>query len=896
MSFPTSTYRVQLHKGFPFSALRAILPYLHALGISHIYASPVTAAVKGSTHGYDVTDPLCINPEIGTREEWDDITAWLKERQMGWIQDIVPNHMAFSMENPWLYDVLERGPFSEFFTYFDIIPQAAGHDAGDKPPLAFTAERIMVPFLGKPVEACVAAGELQLAFGSNGFYFQYDDQRYPVAVSSYSWICSVLAGLYQPLLAWAEKTASFGYLPWESWRFFKEQHLADIAKHERLQQVISASVKAINADAVLLTELLGYQPYRLCSWEASFQTMNYRRFFAVNALICLRIEDKAVFRNWHPLLLSLYREGLIQGFRIDHIDGLCDPGAYLEQLRQETGPEAYIVTEKILQEKEQTIPEWPVQGTSGYEFLSFANQLLTDQEGRQQLLDWYRKNILDTDYKDLVFEKKSAFLHSHLKGEMKNLLRWLNELPLVRQAELPEMEWRDALSALMSAFPVYRIYPRGLPLSETDREYMETAFIRARERTATPALPLLRTLFLGELPENQRAGALKFIRRWAQFTGPLAAKGTEDTVFYVDHFLLSLNEVGDAPGNTPVTAAHFHALMQQRQRLQPHSMNATSTHDTKRGEDSRMRISLLTAHAAEWLSLVNGWLQDGGDAGKKTGAAMVPLKNHRYMIFQALLGALPEDGRISLDFRKRFDAYLLKALREGKVHTTWEFPDLDYEKAVFDFVKRILDPSGNFLPAFLPFARKLMTEAADLSLSQTLLKLTAPGIPDIYQGAETWDLSLVDPDNRLPVDFEKRQAMLKGLGDGDEAVVSKTLATSAPSGAAKLQLILKLLNFRREHPRIFSSGHYIPVTGTSRHLGYLRAAPGEQTSTDNEAILVLITLPGEDVPGEIKWPDVYTGRWRNGLTGAEVTIRSGDFVADLLDGAYVGFWIFHGIQ
>ncbi len=891
MPFPSSTYRVQLHKGFPFSALREILPYLHSLGISHIYASPVTAAVKGSNHGYDVTDPLIINPEIGTRGEWDEITAWLKEHDMGWIQDIVPNHMAFSMENPWLYDVMERGVFSEFYNTFDIIPQASGQQAGQKPAVAFTAERIMVPFLGKSLDETVRAGELQLAFGADGFCFRYHDQEYPAAISTWSWICSVLAGLYQPLLAWSEKTASFGYLPWESWRFFKEQHLAELARSERLQQVIQASVSAINADFDLLTELLAYQPYRLCSWEDSFRVMNYRRFFAVNALVCLRIEDENVFSNWHPLLLSLYREGLIQGFRIDHIDGLCDPGAYLENLRRETGPEAYIVTEKILQENEQTLPEWPVQGTSGYEFLSFANQLLLDQEGKQRLKNWYRKNILDTEYSDLVFEKKAAFLASHLQGEMKNLLRWLGELTIVQEAGLSREEWREALSVLMSAFPVYRIYPRGLPLTATDRRFMEKAFDRSRERTKSPALAILKTIFLDELPEEQRAGALKFIRRWAQFTGPLAAKGTEDTVFYVDHFLLSLNEVGDAPGNEDIPAERFHRLMQERQTLQPFSMNATSTHDTKRGEDSRMRINLLTAHVDQWLSLVEGWLMETEKLAGNSGKNPAPLANHQYMIFQSLLGSLPEDGRISLEFRKRFDAYLLKALREGKVNTNWEHPNLEYEKAVFDFVKRILDPSGNFLPAFLPFARRLMEEAADLSLSQTLLKLTAPGIPDIYQGAEAWDLSLVDPDNRLPVDYDKRRKILEQLGGADKNETGINVKSSVAAGSLKMQLIQCLLNFRKTNAELFSAGNYVPVVGTSGHLGYLRTLESDKSPGGPAAVLVMVTLPGKTAPAPVSLPGSFSGTWRNGVTGEKVTLPDATDAKTWLGDAYAGFWV-----
>jgi (1->4)-alpha-D-glucan 1-alpha-D-glucosylmutase len=884
MYIPTATYRVQLHKGFNFLQLREILPYLYELGISTIYASPVTQAIPGSGHGYDVTDPLEINPEIGTLEQWEEITAFLKTHGMGWLQDIVPNHMAYSTANPWLYDVLERGACSDFYSYFDIIPQhllrnplyasETGHKTR-KQQIPSTIHHIlstkpMVPFLEKDLQDCLRTGEIKLTFTGDGFSFCYKDQRYPAAVSSYYWICASIPGCYQPLLAWSAKARDFAFLPWQKWARFRKRIIGEVWNDLRLRELALGYCTHINTQPGLLEELLSFQHYQLCGWKMSFVKMNYRRFFAVNSLICLRMQDDAVFQGWHALMLSLYNQGMIQGFRIDHIDGLADPGAYLQKLRHLTGPDAYIISEKILQENEETIPEWPVQGTTGYDFLSFVNQLLTNHAGKQKLVAWFREQIRDTSYTDLVYDKKYSFLKSHLGGELNNLLRWLIPLAAARKPAPALNEIKEALAVLMAAFPVYRIYPERLPLAARDLVWIREAFAGAEKRAPhlRETMNWLRPLFEADEGDDMAADILYFLQRWAQYTAPLAAKGTEDTVFYNYNALIGHNEVGDSPDHTPVTPEIFHQLMENRFQHASLSLNGSSSHDTKRGEDNRLRINLISLFADEWIALVEKWRRINQPFLSNQNNRRCPSLNDEYLIYQALAGAIPEDCRISIPFRKRFDNYLIKTLREEKDATNWENPDAEYEKGCIDFVNQILSPAGEFLTTFLPFANTILREAFVFSLSQTLIKLTAPGIPDIYQGAELWDFSLVDPDNRLPVNFDMRMSLLNEIilqeKENPDAVLDFVRARQT-AGAQKIFLIRRILHFRKKFPELFSRGQYLPVITSENMIGYIRGL-------ENRRLLVLTPLPA--MQAEMQLHKVYgiRGRWKNIFTGSQMVL------------------------
>ncbi|MDP4249586.1 MAG: malto-oligosyltrehalose synthase [Bacteroidota bacterium] len=863
MYIPDATYRVQLHKEFDFSRLSALLPYLHELGISTVYASPVTRALAGSGHGYDVINPLEINPEIGTAEEWESITAFLKDHGMGWLQDIVPNHMAYSMENPWIYDVLERGNDSDFKDYFDIIPQSPS-TPGHQPSI-----RIMVPFLDKDLRDCVQDGQISLGFRSAGFFIQYKNQIYPAAISSYHWICSIIPEFFQPLSVWSDKTVSFSILPWQEWIHFKNRLMNEVFHSPRLYQLATEYCEFINRDHALLHELLSFQHYELCSWKTSFSKMNYRRFFAVNGLICLRMEDASVFRYWHQLPLTLYNQGLIQGFRVDHVDGLFDPGGYLQKLRDLAGPDAYIVSEKILQEDEEIPGSWAVQGTTGYDFLSFVNQLLLDHPGKEKLTAYFQKHILSETYEDMVFNRKRSFLKSHLNGELNNLMRWLKPI-LIQKGNLPESEsLKEALAVLMAAFPAYRIYADQLPLSATDRQWIHQAFDKAFTKAPLKreALDWLKSLFNTEPGDLLADRVLYFLQRWSQYTAPLAAKGTEDTVFYNYNALIGLNEVGDSPARSKVTAEVFHALMVNRQRKAPLSMNASSTHDGKRGEDNRLRINLISLYADEWMGLIEKWKKLNQSFIKIFRNRRSPSSNDEYLIYQALVGVMPGDGRTSREFRERFAAYLIKAMREEKRETQWEEPDLAYEKDCLDFVHAILSPDHGFLSAFMPLVKKVITRAEVFSLSQTLLKLTAPGIPDIYQGAELWDISLVDPDNRLPVDFDKRKKFLDNIISKEkESTVLEYASKYQASGVQKIFLIRKLLQFRRSSAELFNKGQYLPVAGTPSLLAYIRKYRDQQ-------LLIVVPLPSTDTAMDVSGISGIRGRWKSLFSNQSVTLE-----------------------
>jgi (1->4)-alpha-D-glucan 1-alpha-D-glucosylmutase len=903
MYIPTATYRVQLHKGFNFSHLKEILPYLHALGISTIYASPVTTAIPGSEHGYDVVNPLEINPEIGTFQQWEEINSFLKEHGMGWLQDIVPNHMAYSTENRWIYDVLERGACSAYYVYFDIIPQyITWHAAeptgktGQPSPLQFPLTNghqpptnLMIPFLEKDLMNCLQAGEIKLAFTPDGFSLQYKNQEYPVAVGSYNWICACIPGCYQPLLAWSAKVRDFGFLPPEKWFHFKKRILGEVWNSPRLRELAFGYCRHINEQPQLLGELLSFQHYQLCSWKMSCRKMNYRRFFAVNSLICLRMEDEEVFINWHQFMLSLYNRGMIQGFRVDHIDGLADPGGYLRKLRNKTGSHAYIISEKILQENEETLPGWPVQGTTGYDFLSFVNQLFICHSGKQKLVAWFKERILDESYEDQVYDKKYSFLKSYLGGECSNLMRWLAPLIAAIKPAPGTDEIKEALAVLMSSFLVYRIYADQLPLTKEDLKWVNLAFARAvlKAPSLEDALIWLLSLFTADAKNTMANEILHFLKRWAQYTAPLAAKGTEDTVFYNYNALISHNEVGDSPAHTAVTAVKFHELMENRLQHAALSLNASSTHDTKRGEDNRLRISLISLLADEWISLVDKWRQINQTGISRQNNQRSPSLNDEYLIYQALVGAIPEDGRISIRFRKRFNAYLTKALREEKNETNWEMPNAEYERGCHDFVNHILSPEEHFLASFLPFVNKILEKAAVYSLSQALLKLTAPGIPDIYQGAELWDLSLVDPDNRLPVDFEKRKDLLGEIMSKEDntAAVLNFLKAQQVSGAQKLFLIRKLLQFRKKFPDLFSKGQYLPVIGSDNLIGYIRRK-------EDLRLLILAPLPSGNTAMHFSGISALRGRWTNIFTGRQIELDDSINVQQILNEFPVAALIF----
>lgn len=820
MPIPVSTYRLQLNDKFTLRDLADILDYLHGLGISTVYASPLTTATSGSTHGYDVTDPLHINPEIGTEEELAALAARIKEYGMNWLQDIVPNHMAYDTGNPWLFDVLERGHYSPCHKYFDIITDH---------PVELLGDKLMAPFLGATLTECLQKGELTLQFTSAGFAIRYFDKDYPVSASLYRWICTVADGYPNEVSAGLDALEQALPADLATWKKAKDHWLRRMDSAAGWRDFVTARLAFFNQRMSLLENLLQNQSYLLTHYELASSHINYRRFFTVSSLICLRMEDEDVFRAYHTAIHRWYRQGWINALRIDHIDGLAMPKSYLQALKQLFGPECYVVAEKILTGEEKMPAGWPIQGSTGYDFLASAGQLLTDAGGSRALLDFYAKQVLDLPpYPTLVYERKLDFLYRYMSGELDNLMDLLTSLPLLYASAQDKGRLRRALAVWMASFPVYRVYPDAAGDSPADHRYVAAALARARDRNPglLPELNFFDNLCTKRLDAgNARTQRLTFLVRLMQFTGPLAAKGIEDTSFYVYNPYIAHCEVGDTPGIAGISAGEFHRQMQDRQQHQRYALNATTTHDTKRGEDSRIRLSVLSAMPHEWTDAVTRWRSMNAALVADVNGRPGPSPNDEYLIYQALLGGFPADGIVTDSFRERFSGYLTKALREAKTETRHENHDEAYEQQCQNFTAALLRPGAAFLETFAPFAQTVMRRSSAYSLSLLLLKLTAPGIPDIYQGADLWDTSFVDPDNRRPVDFAFRIDLLQQLKTA-EALGADALFTflhdHREAGVEKLFTIYRVLRFRNTQPQLFTDGDYIPLATDGPWLAYLR--------------------------------------------------------------------------
>lgn len=841
---PSSTYRLQFHEGFTFRHLQEILPYLHELGISTIYASPIFTSTPGSMHGYDVTDPHVINPAIGTIEELRAIHQQLRAYNMTWLQDIVPNHMGYHSSNTRLYDVLERGPLSPYYEYFDIDWQH---------PDPSLSGKVMAPFLGKPLADAVAAAEIKLAVNEDGLTINYYSQTFPLSVSAYELLQGVNPEGDLQVLTTLYQQATTGK-PLPEWIATRKSLIA------KGLPFLQSLTEYVNQHPPLLLQLLQQQYYQLTFWREADTKINYRRFFTVNELITLRMESPAVFEEYHRFLHSLYREELIQGLRIDHIDGLRDPFAYIAQLRGLFGSSCYIVAEKILEYGEPFPAEWALQGASGYEFLSAVNHLLSSAKGEQQLLRFYQSLLPAMDnLEDTIYEKKRLILEQYMVGEWDNLLRYCYQLKIA-DARTNRDDLREALALFMACLPVYRLYP-GRPV---DNAILEETFkkIRALNLKAEPAIGLLESIW--EAPDKQQ---VLFLQRLMQFTGPLMAKGVEDTTFYVYNALLSHNEVGDNPGILNYNAASFHREMQERQRQTPMALNGTSTHDTKRGEDGRIRLNMLAVLTDEWQQLVHHWRELNHPYIAEVHSAPAPGLNDEYFIYQALISGFPPDGEVTDAYIERLQQYFTKAAREAKINTSWSHPDEAYEQACTYFIKAILQDQGNFLHSFKPFLFKIDQLAQRYSLSQVLAKITAPGIPDIYQGAELWDHSYVDPDNRRPVDYAHRQSLLKNLS-----------SSQLSPEAQKLFVIQKSLLFRRDNNTLFLEGDYIPLdSDVPTILGYARVYRKQWAVT-------ILPLPGwSAAPSTLLLPPGAPTKWRNIFTGETLTNSGHIKVMDTLE-------------
>jgi malto-oligosyltrehalose synthase/4-alpha-glucanotransferase len=780
MYFPNSTYRVQLHKAFTFKDLEKVLPYLYELGIKTIYASPIFTAMPGSVHGYDGIDSNEINPEIGTLEEFRNIAYQLRERGMGWIQDFVPNHMAYSPLNPKIWDLMELGPASRFYDFFDFKKD----------------EPIMAPFLGADFNTALEQGSIKIIFQEDSFCFSYYEQIFPL---NHDAILQLLALAASQQEKQPDTIPTFSTQDPEKYR--NEWHrLKQEIKHLLNEEAITSILNTANEQADLLKEIHSRQYYRLCHWQETNQHINYRRFFTINGLIGVQIEQKEVFDSYHNLVFQLVDEGLIQGLRIDHIDGLYNPGAYLQQLRARLGTEVYIVVEKIL-EANEALPNWPVQGTTGYDFLAQVNNLLTSSAGKKNIRHHLDNLDEDEAEPESLIQLKAFILEQNMQGEWQQLSRLLTGLlPASPVANLTEKQSQELVKTMLVNCPVYRYYPDDASISDfvSDQQRNIAAYQAITGIDHSSILHIFSELI------SESSEVRHFWRKFMQLSGPLMAKGMEDTLMYRNHWFLANNEVGDTPFAEGLSATEFHKKMMDRQSYWPLTINATATHDTKRGEDARARLQIISHHTKAWWQLAHQVL-----AGTSNSDLSVAT---RYSVLQAIVASLnPADTDTT--YKTRLKEYLNKSAREGKQYSTWDNPDKDYEQKLLDFAIKLIEDEG-FAALLRGFITMYAAEMLQQQLVQLSLKLTCPGVADIYQGTEYEDLSFVDPDNRRAVDFEKRFHLpgeLKKRSAGFQELIQ------TQPGWAKSYVLYKLLQLRKTYPDLFEKGIYQAIRTKDAH-------------------------------------------------------------------------------
>jgi (1->4)-alpha-D-glucan 1-alpha-D-glucosylmutase len=1024
---PAATYRLQFHAGFTFKDAQALLGYFDELGISDLYGSPIFLPRVGSTHGYDVSDPTQLNSALGSEEEFDALSSGLQKRGMGFVLDVVPNHMGINdPRNLWWMDVLENGPSSPFASFFDIQWNPIFQELENK---------VLLPILGDQYGVVLERGELKLNYTSGAFHISYFENIFPLTPRSYIPILRLVLENMQETLGGIDETAplsstalsaaqsstalnasqphyallelesimtALNYLPSrtasEPAKLIERSREKEIIKRRldtlhsesaELRAALEAVVITYNGEVGkpqsfdLLDALIDQQAYRLAFWRVAGEEINYRRFFDINELAAIRVEDPEVFTATHALALRLLAQGKATGLRIDHPDGLYDPVTYFcrlqayylaaklqdevdgeteeeieasrEQLHttidqwlqeQARQPHAgsrdsqqvsqpasqwplYVVVEKILSESEPLPLDWAVYGTTGYSFLAAANGIFVDKRNERAFSRLYNRfSGSNTPLNEIAFSTKMMIMRESLAGEITTLTY---ELERIGERNRHYRDFtlgglRTAVREVIGSLAIYRTYidaHQGI-VSERDRRFMQAAVRAAKRRH-----PLLDdTLFdyirdtvllrnLEQFREEDRPRVADWVMKFQQLTGPIMAKGVEDTAFYRYNRLVSLNEVGDHPAQFGISVEQFHEENSRRAALWPHTMLATSTHDNKRSEDVRARINLLSEMPDLWQSSLRQWSRFNGSKKRELDGEAAPDANDEYFFYQTILGTWPiaqesqspadnpwgfllqpKDTEDYQDFRKRISDYMLKAAKEAKVYTSWLNPYVEYEEALLHFVDRVLQPSSRnrFLIAFAPMARMIAYFGQFNSLAQTVLKLTAPGVPDLYQGNELWDFSLVDPDNRRPVDYAQRSTLLKKLQSAgkrkgsDPLRLAQSLVKQSHDGRIKLFVTHRTLCFRRDHYDLFTGSAYIPleVMGEqARHLcAYLRqtepnSGAGEQALVVVPRLVATLTGRAERPPtGPDVWGDTQLvlpagneGRtYHNLYTGESVTV------------------------
>jgi (1->4)-alpha-D-glucan 1-alpha-D-glucosylmutase len=921
---PVSTYRLQFNSRFTFRDAGTIVDYLDALGITDCYASSYLAAVPGSPHGYDVVDPTRLNPDLGTAEEyWAWIHA-LQSRSMGHVVDLVPNHMGIANSaNPWWLDVLENGPSSRFARFFDIEW---------RPVKAELADKVLIPILGDQYGAVLERQELRLAYRRGAFVVHYYDDVLPIAPDTFADVLTV------GLDAWlgdsvdaadADELQSIvtasRNLPPRSTRdseqiavrarekeVVKRRLGALVDRSPDVRALIDSALRRLNGISKqprsfdLLDHLLNDQSYRLAHWRVASEEINYRRFFDVNQLAALRMEDPAVFEEVHRFIFELVQKGAATGLRVDHVDGLYAPADYLRRLQSRaaevldspTDRPLYIVVEKILGADEHLPGDWPVHGPTGYEFAAVVNDLFVDARSERAMDDIYSRFIRNRlSFAEVAHRSKKQILHETMSGDINSLGHQLNRFA-ERNRYFRDFTLYSLISTIkevIACFPVYRTYVTAdQPVSQRDRRYIGEAIRCARRRAAAVTgvvFDFVERLLLKETPTTTPEECVdrgRFIGKFQQITSPIAAKGIEDTAFYIYNRLLSLNEVGANPTRFGLAPADVHAWLAERQRDWPAALSATSTHDTKRGEDVRARLNVLSEIPGAWKAAVTKWRALNRRHKTEVRGTLAPDPNEEYLLYQTLVGAWPFDDDVGM-FRDRLRAYMTKALREAKVHTSWLGPDEEYERAVLRFIDAILDrrrPNA-FLQVFQPFQARVAELGIYNSLAQLLIKVTAPGVPDFYQGTELWDLSLVDPDNRRPVNYEARRRALELMSGPTAPDLIDDLFEHRADGRLKLFTTTRALEARGRLRRLFERGEYVALqtAGARRDCLFAFARrDGDTTAVTCVPRFVASLIPDADTPpfGAAVWSDTHVDlppdappRFRDAFTGATVEVTRG---------------------
>jgi (1->4)-alpha-D-glucan 1-alpha-D-glucosylmutase len=950
---PASTYRLQFNAAFTFEQAAALVAYLDELGVSDCYSSPVLKARAGSVHGYDIVDHTRLNPEVGTEEEFARFAHEVRRHGMGLVMDVVPNHMCIGgSDNRWWLDLLENGPGSSYARFFDV---------DWNPPNPALKNKVLLPILGDQYGRVLENQEIKIVYRGGAFFATYYETTLPVAARTSTLLLELaLARLKQSLgdyhtdvLEMESIITALRHLPprteLDAARVRERRREKEVSKR-RLATLVKQSKDARKAvhEALIeingtrgepasfdhLERLLDEQAYRLSYWRVASDEINYRRFFDINELAAVRVEERPVFTAVHEVLFRLMKQGLVTGLRIDHVDGLFDPEKYLADVQRACaaalsharpheaeddarardeeaadGLPCYVVVEKILGHDELLRREWAVHGTTGYDFMSLLNGIFVEHRHALALRALYGDFTgSHVSFADLLYECKSLILQVAMSSELHVLARRLERISEQHRfsRDFTFNSLLDALREVIACFPVYRTYVRrkSASVSPDDRLHINAALRAAKRRNAAVSesiFDFVASVLLLEDPQGLTAAQVAerrdFVMRFQQLTGPVTAKGLEDTGFYRFYPLASLNEVGGEPAIFGTPLERFHRRNHDRQQAWPHTLNATATHDTKRGEDTRTRIDVLSEIPEEWTRALHRWREMNRPRKGSAEGREVPDANEEYLLYQTLVGTwplAPLNEEEQTDYTRRVVDYMNKALKEAKVHTSWISPNEAYDTAVREFVEALLAPGADneFLKDFVEFQRTTARAGLFNSLSQVLVKTCAPGVPDFYQGTELWSFTLVDPDNRRPVDYELRRRLLASLREEEEVrgatALVKNLVGEPEDGRVKLFLTSRALRFRRERRELFAQGEYVALAATGRRADNVVAFArrrGEQTAIAVAARLFIslgaargVSPVGAEVweETELTLPETIAhGRYRDVFTGAEFETGAG---------------------